>query len=299
MRDGRDADRIHPAGRRAQLGPLWRPLRAMRRGVREAALVLGNPFYKPHPKPIFILGNQKSGTSAIAALLGAMTETPTTLDLRREIGRQTYLRVARGELPFSGLVARNRRDFSRELIKEPNLSFFVDDLRSRFPGARFVWIIRDPRDNIRSILDRVLIPGDLAALDAAHRTYVDPGFALVLDSHWITGDPAEHYIDQLASRWNRCADICTANADDFVVVRYEDFIADKVAFLERLAARLGMVSHMSVADRVDFPFQRRGQRDVSWDAFFGANRQRIEDLCAPKMSAFAYPSTDPRPSDPG
>ena len=41
-----------------------------------------NSFRKePYTKPIFILGNQKSGTSVIGALLGKLTNKPTAIDL--------------------------------------------------------------------------------------------------------------------------------------------------------------------------------------------------------------------------
>ena len=61
----------------------------------------------------------------------------------------------RHEVPLDALVQRYRLAFSRPVVKEPNLTFLYDELVRRFPQARVGLIIRDPRDNIRSLLERL------------------------------------------------------------------------------------------------------------------------------------------------
>lgn len=43
--------------------------------------------------------------------------------------------------------------------------FLYGPLRDRFPKAQFAMVLRDPRDNIRSICDGLSLPGDKSALD--------------------------------------------------------------------------------------------------------------------------------------
>lgn len=235
-----------------------------------------------------MLGNQKAGTSAVAGLLGMATGRPTTLDLRREVGKRVYPRIVNGELEFEDLIRRNPLDFSRPIVKEPNLTLFYDDLRKRFPHSRFVFVVRDPRDNIRSLLNRLRIAGDLDLLTPAHCTNVDPGFALLLDGRWCGIDADPHYIDQLAERWNVCADVYLDHSEDLALLRYEDFRTDRKAAIEDLARRLDLEVERDISNKVDIQFQRAGDLNVSWSDFFGANLARIENCCRERMSKFSY-----------
>jgi hypothetical protein len=264
------------------------PLRSLSRAVwpplREFGWLLGGLLARPHPNPVFVLGNQKSGTSAIAALLGLSTGLSVAVDLRREMQRQTWLRVRRGDLSFDSFVRRNALDFSRAIVKEPNLTFFHDELIRRAPSARCVFVVRDPRDNVASILDRLGIPGNLAALGEEQCAAVDPGSELVLDGSWLGIEAGGHYVERLAARWNACVDVYLARQADLVLVRYEDFVADKVGEIERLAARLGLEGGRDIRGRVDTPFQPAGSRSSDWSTFFGQeNLTRIERICGDRM----------------
>jgi hypothetical protein len=270
--------------------PLESAGRAAWRGLREVGWSARGAFARPHPSPVFVLGNQKSGTSAIAALLGLSTGLSTAVDLRREMQRQTWLRVRRGELSFDALVRRNALDFSRAIVKELNLTFFYSEVLRRSPAARFAFVLRDPRDNVASILDRLRIPGNLEELSAEHCAGIDPGSELVLDSRWLGIDPGDHYVDRLAARWNACADVYLSRPAELVLVRYEDFLADKVGEIERLAARPGLEGGRDIRHRVDDPFQPAGHRSSDWRTFFGEeNLLRIERICAERMRALDYP----------
>jgi len=281
IRHSPDAHRA-PARATALLRPVWR-------GGRGAILLARNLLATPHPHPVFVLGNQKSGTSAIAALLGMMTGRPATVDLRREIGKQYYKRIVNGERSFGSLVRRNRLDFSRAIVKEPNLTLFFDELRSCFPESKFVFVVREPHQNLRSILDRLAISGDLPALERQHMTQVDPGSELVLDGRWIGIDGGDHYIDRLCARWNRCVEVYLGARDQLLLVRYEDFQRSKLECLEALAAGLGLPVRTDVRASLDHPFQKQGRPDVDLRAFFRANYDRITAACGERMAQVGYP----------
>lgn len=237
--------------------------------------------------PILVLGNQKTGTTAIAGLLAEHTGLTSTLDLPG-MYEPTQTQLHDGSLSFDQFVARNRGDFARDIVKEPCLTFLYPQLRSRFPDSSIVFIIRDPRDNIRSILNRLSIPGDLTSLSENEFESLTPEWKLIVDGSWM-GLSGENYIDLLADRWRRAATVYLKHRASVRLVRFEDFLEDKVGTIAILAADLGLDSVCDISDRVDVQYQPRGNRDVSWSEFFGdENLQRIEETCHPVMKEFGY-----------
>jgi hypothetical protein len=241
-----------------------------------------------HPDPVFVLGNQKSGTSAVAGLLARTCGLTASLDMLQETTRPIFQRVVRGEMPFDDYVRANRFEFSHGVVKEPNLTLLQPQIAARFPDAPTVFVLRDPRDNLRSLLNALRIPGDLDALGSEHRGLVNAGWDLVLDGRWL-GIEGDHYIEQLAGRWVYCANVYRENAASMQLCRYEDFVADKLAELSRLAAAVGRNVTTDVSDSLDLVFQPAGDRGVGWQTFFGTeNLARIERICGEAMEPLGY-----------
>ena len=112
-----------------------RPLsRSAGRLYRRAKHALRNVLSSPRPAPIFVLGNQKSGTTAMAALLGRACGLSVSLDMLMEVSRPIFQRVPSGELPFSEYIRRNRWEYSHEIVKEPNLTLLYAQLADACPG---------------------------------------------------------------------------------------------------------------------------------------------------------------------
>ena len=242
-----------------------------------------------NPKPILILGNQKSGTSAIAALLAELTGLSATIDLKNEFPIPTYPQILQDQLPFSQFLQNYKLDFSRDIVKEPNLTLFYPELLASFPEAKFVFVLRDPRDNIRSILNRLKIPGDLLQLNPENYQKVTPAWDLIIDNRWL-GLEGENYIEMLAARWNFMADVFLNNREQIVLVRYEAFLKDKLGELTRLAEKLELNPVNDITHRLDVQFQKRGDRDVNWRVFFGhQNLTQIEHICETRMRKLDYP----------
>jgi len=268
---------------------LLRPLRSFTRNVKTGVLSL---FCDVHPNPIFILGNQKSGTSPVAGLLAKLTGLHLTMDIRREIEHAGIERVRRGELPLSEFIRRNKLDFSRPLIKEPNLTFIYSTLAESFPGAKYVFVYRDPRDNIRSILNRLNVSGRQERLTAAQWEDMTTGWRRVFEGE-PAGRKGADYIETLAVRWNFAARILLENTKQFYPVRFEDFLRDKAGEISRLAGQLGLAEKHDITDHVDYPFQPPGDRSVGWVEFFGIiNLKRIEDMCGDAMEQLKYYTAD-------
>lgn len=253
--------------------------------IRRALLSVGAT---PKPSPIFILGHQKSGTSAVAALLGELTGSSVTIDLVNENRRPTFQQVVAGQTSFDRFIRRNRLDFSRDIVKEPNLTFLYSQLANRFPRARFVMVVRDPRANIKSILDRLGWEGDQQDISDAQLRELPPGWSPAFDPGWLHLGSGT-YIETLAARWALCADVYLKRPQAFRLVRYEDFLSAKLKTLEGLAGDLDLECRNDIGARLDVPFQPPGNHRISVSQFFSLeNLSLIDRICGPQMKHFGY-----------
>jgi hypothetical protein len=241
---------------------------------------------QPHPNPVFVLGNQKSGTTAIAALLGKHTGAPAALDLEVSNRNFDYPQVRSGERPLEWLIHRNALEFSRPIVKEPNLTFLYPQLREQYPSARFVFVVRDPRHNIRSILDRLQIPG---TIDRRLLPLNDIAWENVVHGQWLGYEESDP-ISSLARRWNLASNVYLSNSSRMTLVRYEDFLKDKAGSIRELAETLGLPGGGDLRKHLEAPFQPPGKhRHTSLQDFFGEkNLRKITTLCAAPMMELGY-----------
>lgn len=239
-----------------------------------------------HPDPGFILGMQKSGTSAVAGLLSLRTGIPIALDLAREWRRCTIVRASGSDRAFERYVRRNGIDFARRIVKEPGLTYVYDRLAARWPSARSLVVVRDPVATIRSIVERLEIPGDLDASAVDMRRRVPQAWHAVLDNRWL-GVRSEHYIDQLADRWCIAAKLALEESDRRMTIRYEDFVADKIGVLDEIAEHFELPIVAEVDAFLEVPFQPPGQRRDP-KLVFGSNLERIKRITAPLARRLGY-----------
>ena len=244
-----------------------------------------------HPNPLFVFGNQKSGTSVIAALIGACTDLPVSLDFPREMRHSRVPDVHAGRMSLQAFIRRNRQSFSRPVIKEPSITFLADRLLGEYPQSQAIFVIRHPFENIRSILDRLDIPGDLSSLEGVDLREVNRTWMTVLDNRW-QGVEGEHYIGQLAGRWLEAARICQRLIPRIHVVRYEDFERNKVPVIHDLVRKVGFEPLKSIDHLVDVQYQPAGRRGRSPRSVFGSNLDLIDETCWPLASEFGYEWTD-------
>ncbi|WP_181346818.1 sulfotransferase [Thalassobacillus sp. CUG 92003] len=241
--------------------------------------------------PVFVIGNQKSGTSAIGALLADHTGQSVAIDLPA-LREPTQVKIHQGEISLHDFIQANKYDFSKEIIKEPSLTFLVDELVQHYPDSKFVFIVRDPRDNIRSILNRVDLPGHLDHIDDKESrkklNQVPKAWERVIDSRWM-GIEGDDYIERMAYRWNKAIDIYEQHADKMILIRYEDFVKDKQGQIKQLAGKLGLESVHDISSKVDIQYQPAGNRKVNKREFFGKkNLGKIESICSDRMARYGY-----------
>jgi len=248
-------------------------------------------FSKTNSKPLFILGNPKSGTTIIAKLLSKATKQSLTSDIR-SITKYSSLLLEFELMNLKDFIKEHAYEFSKDIIKEPSLSFFTDDLVKLFPDSKFIWIVRDPLQNIRSILNRLKIPGNLQEINLDNHIELqkNPAWKLNLQSKMF-GYKSQNYIEALAYRWNHAFNIYLQNKERIILVKYEDFLIDKKSLIEKLVINLGFSIKNDISNHVNVQYQPKGNSDIDLKDFFGEiNYSIIETICKENMQKLGYTS---------
>lgn len=220
---------------------------------------------KPNKNALWIFGVQKSGTSAIAALLARRTGKSVTIDTPL-LWDPYYSEIRKGQLCFTNHISNNPFDFSKDIIKEPAASVLIDKVDSYFNLKQFIFIYRNPYDVIRSILNRLDLPGDMENIDLN-----------LIDENWqVHFDKEVNYIDSLINLW---IEVYSQNSyiesDRCIFVKYEDFKLDKQNFIDSLVDTLGFNKINDIKDILDHSFQPKGNSEVNLIHFFGINNYKL------------------------
>lgn len=160
--------------------------------------------------------------------------------------------------------------------KNPHYALFVRRLMSIFPEARFVHIVRDPRDNVLSYRNVPFDVNDTAALAYRYRRYNSE----ILDAARTAPGRFHHlrYEDLLATPEPALTGVCGAlglSYDpamlDFHAERQEGFYGETSHWFDKL----GQPLDQSQADKWR---AQMSPRDIA----------TIEAVCAPLMARFGY-----------
>jgi hypothetical protein len=249
---------------------------------------------------IVVLGHQKSGTTAIAVLLARVVGMDVSIDPLFHIDQgkgKAAKKLINNSKNISWLFLRHPNLFGRGIIKDPDLIFVYKPVRHHYCNAKFLFVVRDPRDTIRSICNRLGLVGD--EIDHCPKvTDMKSG-----NKHWeliLSGqlpkqdvrDLQSSFIYDLAHRWNMAAEIYLNNADEMVLFRYETFLREKEKSINKIATEIGFKCVKTITEYVDVQYQPKGDSKSDWTVFFGKkNLDTIEEICAKSMSAFGYDSS--------
>jgi len=248
-------------------------------------------FCAINERPIIVLGNQKAGTSAIAALLAKATGLSYDIDIAG-FRAPEYAALHNGSTSLRSLIKhRARLEFSKGLVKEPGLTFLYGHLRATFPNAKYVLVLRNPFSNIRSTLNRLGLPGDQEVLSTAQIASLSPIWKSILYNEWV-GDPTRtdlNYIGRSAERWQQAARVYQNHPQQISLIKYETFNGDKRNVIEALASTLGLRVIRDISSQVDVQFQPRGNKTDNYKSLFGRNYDTILRECASGLSAY-YPT---------
>ncbi len=252
--------------------------------------VVERASYQVNPRAIIVLGNPKTGSNAIASLLAEYCGISKTLDIP-QLWSPVIINILEGKCNLASVIRKHPKPFSRDLIKEPLLSLIFDQVKQTFPQSRYVFISRDPRDNIRSILNRLGVSGNLKEFGSEQKQLPD-GWSESFNPKVLRTNYT-HYIDILAHRWNLITNVYLENRDDMILIRYEDFMQNKTGAIAALARILRLPAINDISEKVDIPYNSAGKdRDLPWETFFGSeNLQRIERICGSRLEII-HPALD-------
>lgn len=246
-----------------------------------------------HAVRIVVLGHQKSGTTVIAALLSMMLDDEYSKDPLYFVdlgnAQQVERLLMRPDL-LRSVVSRHRRLFCRSVLKDPDLSFLVPQARAVFDNAKFLFVIRDPRTVIRSIADRLSLSKEDLCVTAENLSLPNRHWTLIL-SGALPPERGATVAEVLAHRWRRAAGEYLQNPGGFTLIKYEDFLQEKLETLRTGLTELGLRQKVDVAQWVDHQFQPKGKSTVATHERIGRGTwDSVTDICRRELIHFGYES---------
>lgn len=247
-------------------------------------------FATVHSEPIFVLGHQKSGTTVIANLLALALGERYSHDMFYHRQYSNMSNVYNGSISIREIVRDIPSAFAAGVIKDPDLTLLLPSILTHFPKSKIIFVVRDPKDNIGSILERLGIPGDLQGRPA------EQAFASINKSLWkealchsFAQNKSNHYIDILSNRWNYYNAFGLTDNTRLHIIKYEDFLTDKAKNIEHICSIIGRVVKNDISNKINKPFQPKGKRSTNHLTFYGRdNLSRINTICQPLMLKFGY-----------
>jgi len=239
---------------------------------------------------VFLFGFPKAGTTAITVLLAEIADLSMTAELKYSMYYpDTYRDLASRHISFQDFVKKNKIDFKNEVVKECMLGFYVDQLSNEFPMSKKIFIVRDPRDNFRSLFNRHQIDG--RSLQQKRGTLSEI-WQLVFNDDWIREDGtdrANSILVSLCRSWKRMVGNYLEDSEHIHLIRYEDFLQDKNALIEDLCDRLNLPKLADVRSKVDLQYNIKGQTDIDTKTFFGyRNYDLITSFCTTELDLLNY-----------
>ncbi|MGH2699181.1 MAG: sulfotransferase family protein [Actinomycetota bacterium] len=296
-------------------GPRWWTKRALlraRQALHAPSLLLGGGL----DRPVFVIGAPRSGTSLLFAILRSSSRFAHWPGEAHEVWEAHYHPALRGwesnvldrsdVTPEAAayirrqffLIAGSRRRF---IDKTPRNALRFDFLETLFPEARYVYLRRDGRENVNSLINAWRTP--------RYRTYrlpephsipgVDPAWwKFVLYPGW-RGDSRGPLEVVCARQWSMCNDHARAAAERidesrWTDIRYEELVADPEAAIGRVLEAL----ELPYEDRVRRRAEAAGSTPVNvvtppergkWRKENPAEIESILPLIEPTMGALGYP----------
>ncbi len=296
-------------------GPRWWAKRALLRGRQalHAPVLLGGGRLD---RPIFVIGAPRSGTSLLFAILRSSSRLAHWPGEAHEVWEAHYHPALRNwdsnVLDASDvteqaaayikrqflLIAGSRR---RLIDKTPRNALRCAFIEALWPDARYVFLQRDGRDNVNSLINAWRTP--------RYRTYrlpephsipgVDPAWwKFVLYPGW-RADASGPLEVVCAKQWATCnehalAATKTIDRGRWIEVRYEDLVADPASSIGRVMERLELPYEDGVRRRAEAttttpinvvtPPERGKWRKENPGAI-----ESVLPLLAPTMEALGYP----------
>lgn len=265
-------------------------------------------------RPVFVIGAPRSGTSLLYAILRSHPDLAHWPGEAHEVWEADYHPALRNwesnALDAADVTDENatfiRKQFflvtgrKRRLVdKTPRNALRIAFINELFPDARFVYLKRDGRDNVNSLINAWKTP--------RYRTYRLDHQIPGVDPHWWKFVLYPGWRDDrrgplevvCAHQWIACnaAALRAGPADRWSEVRYEDLVSDPVRETNRLLDEL----ELRRDERVDAAARRLGANPINvvtapergkWKRENPNEIEAIAEMIGPVMKEMGYDNED-------
>ncbi len=221
---------------------------------------------KPNKDALWIFGMQKSGTSAIAGLLAHRANKSVTIDTPF-LWEPYYSQIKNGKLTIKEHVNKHAYPFSKDIIKEPAASVIIRYIEKYFNLSKYLFIYREPHDVIRSVLNRLDLPGNEKNVNFHD---IDTNWQIHFKNH------GKNYINDLIELWIKVySQRQYINNPNCILVSYKEFKKNKQKFIDDLCEKLNYKPVKDITHLLDHSFQPKGNSNVDLKSFFGEENYNI------------------------
>ena len=244
---------------------------------------------------LVVLGHQKGGTTAIANLIGRLTGLRVSSDplYMMDYGQGEAAKSLIEQPDVLKVFLKRRPDlFLQSIVKDPDFIFVYPSIKNYYATAKFLFVVRNPLDTIRSICNRLgLQPSVCTALTKIEdMKYGNKHWEYILSGRLPNqGDISSNLLVNLAHRWCLAAENYLNNEREIKLVKYEDFLSDKEGCIENVAHELGLSKVVPVSDYLNVQYQSKGDSSLDLKKFFGVdNFLMIGKICEKNMKKLGY-----------
>ncbi|QHJ11283.1 hypothetical protein FX988_01511 [Paraglaciecola mesophila] len=250
-------------------------------------------IYKERNTKLVILGHQKAGTTAIATLLAHSANMSFSNDPIYEMSpsnSEVLLTFLDKTNDFSDTAISCPKLFFQQVVKDPDYIFSVEKVFKLYPYAKFIFIIREPHQIIRSIFNRLAISGTTELNKISCEELFEP------TANWdyiINGDPTINdnmsIVERLATRIEETTLSYLKHCKNLKLIRYEDFKKNKSQYIKNTLEEMELPSCNEISGIENKQFQPKGDHKVLIEDFFGEkNYSIISQICSKTISHFGY-----------
>ena len=202
-------------------------------------------------KPIFVIGMPHSGTTISMTLLSQHSDISNSSEMNtffypkgdytlperehfkdKSMASESEVKRLNSRFNFYRYIHGNKKRF---LNKNPMNMVTVDFLKSCFPDAYFIHVVRDPRAYINSSI--YSLPNDIESFDRFQspekRVNIFAGPRVTGWRELIRKDPVEQH----ALQWKACIELVrkqSLDIENFLEIRYEDLCLDTKATIKKV-----------------------------------------------------------------
>ncbi|MFW5983542.1 MAG: sulfotransferase family protein [bacterium] len=227
---------------------------------------------------LLIVGSERSGTSAITTLLSIAADKKALDDPVYTWYLTPYIRMQRKVFSFRLFWDLNKYS----IIKMPGFAIILFYLKKMIIREfKVVYIVRDPRDNVCSVIERL-----------------NNGInGLYLNIHYLGGE-FDNFEETIAFKWNMYINeglkFQKRYPKRIMFIKYEDFVNDKTGTIKRIGDFSKLKTDIQkIETLVDNQYRKAWSNKIGGKERYKKELSeeqinRIENICGENMRKFGY-----------